>query len=259
MVALKRAGLALAFVTLIFEGCRPPAATSGAVEVAAGIDHSEWDRLLRSYVDDRGLVAYERWQESEADRKALAGYLTRLAAPARPPASSSDLAASLINAYNALTVSWVIENYPTPGIRSTAGPFATRRHQVGGKLVSLDDIEHGTLRKLVSYRVHAALVCAARSCPPLAREAYRAEVLDAQLDRAMARWLSRDDLNHFGSGGGARVSMIFRWFGEDFEASGGVREVLRRHGGEPARRALAADRAPLEYLEYDWSLNDQAP
>lgn len=234
----------------------PSLAAAGAVDVAAGVDHAEWDRFLRIYVDERGLIAYGKWKASATDRPALALYLERLGEAPKPAAAGRERIASLVNAYNAFTVSWILDNYPTRGIRYTFLPFGRRRHRLGGRLVSLDEIEHDTLRRLAGYRVHAALVCAARSCPPLAREAYRADAIDVQLDRAMERWLARPDLNELRPSGGARLSSIFRWFREDFDRAGGVREVVLRHGGDSARRALSMPDARIEYLDYDWSLND---
>ena len=114
----------------------------------------------------------------------------------RPP-TGDDKAASLINLYNALTVRTILENYPTDSIQSLAKPFDAKRLKVGGKEVSLNDIEHGALRPLIGYRAHAVLVCAARSCPPLQRFAYRKDKLNAQIDTAYLAWLGRDDLNRF--------------------------------------------------------------
>jgi hypothetical protein len=228
------------------------------VEVTAGIDHSEWSRLLAKYVDDRGLLDYQRWKATSADFTALRKYLTRIAARPSPAATGHDLAASLINAYNALTIGWVLENFPIESIRSTDNPFRKRRHRVGGEVVSLDDIEHGTLRPLVGYRIHAALVCAARSCPPLPREAFEAARLDDQLDSAMRTWLARGDLNHVRPvENRIRVSPIFRWFAEDFEKAGGVRAVLQRYTPPETARRLADPRLEIRYLRYDWGLNDR--
>ena len=251
----------LAVAAAAVPGCRREAVVSAAtVEVRAGVDHGAWSRLLRTYVDERGLVDYGAWKDSREGRAALAAYLASLAAPAEPAAGGAERAASLINAYNALTVAWVIENYPTASIRTLADSFTARRHTLGGHKVSLDQIEHEALRPQVGYRVHAALVCAARSCPPLRREAYTAAALDAQLDAAMAGWLAREDLNAFdGSRGVARLSSIFEWFADDLARAGGVREVLRRHG-PPAARALAGrGDLKVETLPYDWALNDQHP
>jgi hypothetical protein len=241
-------------------GCRKESVASAApVEVRAGIDHAEWSRLLRAYVDERGLVDYTAWKSSPEGRAALAGYLARLATAPTPAATGNDRAASLINAYNALTIGWILENHPTPSIRALPDSFAAARHTVGGRQVSLDQIEHEALRPLVGYRVHAALVCAARSCPPLLRDAYTPAGLGGQLDAAVERWLGREDLNRFDAQGGrVQLSAIFQWFADDFARAGGVAGVLARHG-PPAARALADRPLKVEYLDYDWALNDQRP
>lgn len=244
--------------TLLLAAAGGPVPAADPVRVAAGIDHGEWQRLLERYVDERGLVSYAAWQASRDDRGALLRYLERLAGPAAPEAQGDERAATLINAYNALTVAWILENYPTRSIRDTRDPWGAARHRVGARPVSLDAIEHTALRPLAGYRVHAALVCAARSCPPLAREAYRGERLSAQLDRAMARWLARADLHRFDATP-PQVSRIFDWFREDFENAGGLAAVLERHGPPAARAALARAGARASFLDYDWTLNDAAP
>ena len=251
----------LAAAAVFAMGCRKESVASAApVEVRAGIDHAEWSRLLRAYVDERGLVDYAAWKSSREGRAALDRYLARLAAAPAPVATGNDRAAALINGYNALTVGWILENHPTPSIRTLPDSFTAARHTVGGGKVSLDQIEHEALRPLAGYRVHAALVCAARSCPPLLRDAYTAAGLDAQLDAAFAGWLGREDLNRFDAQGGrAELSAIFQWFADDFVRAGGVTQVLERHG-PPAARAVA-DRPDLrvDYLDYDWALNEQRP
>lgn len=256
----RSASFALA-VAMLAGSCRREAVVSAAaVEVRAGVDHSDWSRLLRTYVDERGLVDYGAWKDAPGDRRALGAYLARVAEPAESPATGAERAATLINAYNALTIAWILDHYPAASIRALADSFTAPRHTVGGRKVSLDQIEHEALRPQVGYRVHAALVCAARSCPPLRREAFAAATLDAQLDAAMATWLGREDLNAYdASRGVARLSSIFDWFKDDFMKAGGVSEVLRRHGPPAARSLAARPDVKVEYLPYDWSLNDQRP
>ena len=257
---MKRGAVLLALALPFAPACRPESVASAAtVDVPAGLDHGPWSRLLQTYVDERGLVDYGAWKASPEGRQALGGYLRTIGRAPAAAASGADRAAALINAYNALTVSWILDNYPTPSIRALPDSFTAARHTVGGHKVSLDQVEHEGLRPQVGYRVHAALVCAARSCPPLAREAFTAADLETQLDAAMARWLARPDLNRFEPPDRARLSSIFQWFAADFEKAGGVPEVLRRHG-PPAARAFAAPPAlKIDHLDYDWSLNDQKP
>jgi hypothetical protein len=233
------------------------------VSIAAGIDHSAWDRLLGKYVDDRGLVDYSRWKADGADRRALADYLGRIAAPARETAEGNEAAASLINAYNALVIAWILDDdhYPTPSIRHLPGPFSRPRHTVAGRLVSLDAIEHETLRPQLGFLTHGALVCAARSCPPLARKAYRADRLTNDLAFALRRWLDRPDLNEFlPYQNRVRISKIFDWYGSDFEkAPGGLRGILSLYAPARYQAFLAKARYKTRYMPYDWGLNDQGP
>ncbi|MEI6085293.1 MAG: DUF547 domain-containing protein [Verrucomicrobiota bacterium] len=166
------------------------------VEIPGNLDHAPYERLLQKYVTDRGLVDYKAWQASTEDLQALREYLKQFNR-AGPGATGNEKAAGLINAYNALTIHWILDNYPVKSIKDTPNPWGAKRHPIGGRLISLDEIEHDTLRPSVGYRTHAVLVCAARSCPPLWNHAYAADKLDVQLDRAMRRWLARDDLNEF--------------------------------------------------------------
>ena len=70
---------------------------------------------------------------------------------------------------------------------------------IDGREVTLDGIEHRTLRPLGDPRIHGAIVCASLSCPPLRQEPYREERLDAQLDDNVRRWLADlVELEHLG-------------------------------------------------------------
>ena len=97
-----------------------------------------------------------------------------------------------INAYNAYTIRLILNHYPVKSIKDIGSsiqipfvttPWADKFFSIGGEKMSLDNIEHGTLRKKYDDpRIHFALVCAAMSCPRLRNEAYAAARLDAQLD-----------------------------------------------------------------------------
>src|SRR5262249_53683331 len=150
------------------------------VDVRAGIDHSEFDRLLKNYVNEQGLVNYTAWKQSTADLSALDHYLDQFAAKIDNPAQGNEKAAALVNAYNGFVLRWILSSYPTESIWQLKDSFTAKRNDVGGRKVSLNDIEHGTLRGLIGYRAHAVLVCAARSCPPLQRFAYSADNFEEQ-------------------------------------------------------------------------------
>ncbi|MCA1604153.1 MAG: DUF547 domain-containing protein, partial [Acidobacteria bacterium] len=159
----RRSIITGAAVLLAIAACtaltRKSAAAPVAVEIPAGIDHSPWDRLLKKYVNERGLVAYAKWKGSSEDLRALDGYLKQFEPAPPQPASGNEKAAALINLYNALTMRWILQNYPTESIQALDDSFGAQRHLAGGRKVSLNDIEHGTLRLQIGYRAHATLVC----------------------------------------------------------------------------------------------------
>ncbi len=229
------------------------------VKCPAGIDHSAWDRLLKKYVDGKGLVNYTAWKASEEDMNALDSYLKQFAAKADKAADGNEKAASLVNAYNALTIRAILGAYPVESVHELKKPFETKDKMVGGAKVSLNDIENGTLRPMLKYRAHSVLVCAARSCPPLQRSAYKADSFEAQDDKAFTVWLSREDLNKFmPKEKKAEVSEIFKWFKGDFDKSLPVPKVFAQYGPQSAKE-LTKGGAKFDtgYLSYNWGLNDQ--
>jgi Protein of unknown function, DUF547 len=230
------------------------------VEVRAGIGHSEFDRLLKKYVNDQGLVNYGAWKQDAADIAALDNYLKPFGARVDNPAQSNEKAATLVNGYNAFVLRWILLNYPTESIQQLKDSFSGKRNEIGGRKVALDDIEHGTLRSLIGYRAHAVLVCAARSCPPLQRFAYRADGFDEQDDAAYRAWLAREDLNKFlPSEKKVEISSIFKWFKQDFDRAGGLPKILGRYVPASMRDFVAGGDYAIKYLPYNWGLNDQGP
>ena len=221
------------------------------------IDHSDWEFLLKEYVSETGLVDYSGWKQRGVGK--LEGYISRLAEPGREPRSEAESKALLINAYNALTIQWILENYPVKSIHATADPFDKKRHQLAGEQVSLNGIEQ-QLQETGDPRVHSVLVCAARSCPPLRREAYVSDRLEEQLDDATRRWLTVESLNQFlPDRREVKISRIFKWYRKDFERSnGGLVGFLQRYAPPRFADLLQKKKLRIKFLGYHWGLNDQS-
>lgn len=256
--------LALLITLLAFPGFFSSSMAAAAeknvteVKCPSGIDHSAWDGLLKKYVDDKGLVNYNAWKNDKGDVDSLDGYLKQFAVKAEKPADGNEKAASLVNAYNAIAVRTILGAYPVESIHETKKPFQEKRWEVGGEKVSLNDIENGTLRPMLTYRAHSVLVCAARSCPPLPRSAYEAGSFEEQDDKAYRTWLGREDLNQFmPAEKKAAISSIFKWFKADFEKSGGVQKILARYAPKPAHDFILSQDFKPSYLSYNWGVNDQ--
>lgn len=224
------------------------------VLLAAGISHGPWNETLRHFVTPQARVDYARL--SKEGLPALDSYLATLAKPWPADLSAAESKAAMINAYNALTVRWITRHYPIPSIWKTRHPFTEARHTLNGKAISLDALET-QLRDMGDPRIHAALVCAARSCPPLRREAYEPATLDAQLDDNTRVWLANPALNEFDpTRREAEVSQIFEWYRGDFEKGGAkLGAFLARYGPHYAAFLNEAD-AKIRFRKYRWNLND---
>lgn len=253
-------------MSLSFLSCLRFAALPLLFATAHAFDHAHaaFDAVLKTQVRD-AAVNYTALKSAPGP---LDAYLDQLAAV--PEAefngwTEPERLAFLINLYNAATLKLIAENYPVKSIKSIGWVPGSAWKQEGvrlfGKKISLDEVEHGIIRKKYKEaRVHFALVCAARGCPQLRAEAFVAARLDAQLqDQGMI---------FLGDGGKNRadvatrtlyLSEIFKWFAGDFEAaSGSVQKFVAPFFPEPARAALATGDFKIAYTDYDWSLNDQA-
>ncbi len=232
--------------------------TGDNVQVRAGINHDVYDRLLKKYVNEKGLVDYGGWKQNSADLSALDDYLKQFAGAAEPAAKGNERAASLVNAYNAFVLQWILRNYPTESIWQLKNSFKEKRNEISGSKVALNDIENGSLRPAIGWRAHAVLVCAARSCPPLQRSAYRAENFEEQDAEAFRAWLGREDLNKFlPSEKRVDISSIFKWFKGDFDKGGGVPKVLGLYAPQNVRSFAGSGNYETKYATYNWGLNDQ--
>ncbi|MEX2139434.1 MAG: DUF547 domain-containing protein [Pirellulales bacterium] len=231
------------------------------------VPHDQWDELLGKYVDDKGLVDYAAWKRTPADGTKLDEYLATLSrARLNRDASRKARRAFWINAYNAVTVKGILREYPTTSIRNhTARLFGYNIWQdllliVDGQRFSLDDIEHQILRKMDEPRIHFAIVCAALGCPQLRAEAYTSAKLDKQLNDNAKKFLARSaNFRYDADTNTIAVSSIFDWFGEDFGSTTAeqLQAIADFLPNRAAQRAARDGNVRLQYLDYDWQLNDQ--
>ncbi|MBX3657015.1 MAG: DUF547 domain-containing protein [Ramlibacter sp.] len=233
-----------------------------------------WDALLRKHVrwladnrqtrvDYTGLAT-----EHAALQKVLAGWSAVTAAQfaAWPRAQQM---AFLINAYNGFTIELVLTRYPRLQSIKDLGsvfqsPWKKKFFSLLGEERTLDWIEHEQLRpRFQDPRVHAAVNCASIGCPALRPEAFTASRLDAQLEDGLRRFMADRTRNRYAQGQ-LQVSMIFKWFREDFEKGHQglhrLEDLMARYADQLAdppadRDAIRAQHVPITSLDYDWSLN----
>lgn len=250
---------------------------------ASAFDHGyhEWNTLLAKHVKvaPDGNSSRVDYRGMAADQAQLKTWLKAVSAV--PDAEykqwpKAQRLAFLINVYNAWTVELVLSKYPDLKSIKDIGnvfqsPWKKKFIPLFGQEMALDDIEHGLIRAPGAFddpRIHAAVVCASIGCPMLRAEAFTADKLDSQLEDGMRRFLADSSRNRFDAASGKlQVSKIFDWYGKDFEKGHqgftSLKATFGRYAGQLARRPDAQERIrqgdyKLEFLDYDWRLNDNA-
>jgi Protein of unknown function, DUF547 len=224
-------------------------ATTPVVSHTAPVNlHRGLDSLLQQYVSETGVVNYKGLVKNKAT---LSIYLDSLAVHV-PDAtwSKEEEMAYWINAYNAYTLDLIVRNYPTTSILKFDGgkTWNIKRITLGGKKYSLDQIENEILRpKFKDARIHFAINCGAKSCPPLYNHAFMAETLDATLEARTRAFVNNKNFNTITSGA-ISVSKIFEWYAADF---GSLIKFLNLYSNKKIKT-----NATIKHLEYNWDLNE---
>lgn len=250
-------------------------------------NYGDYSVVLKSYVDDKGMVNYKDLKADPAKLEAFVAAMDKLDPNSYSKWNKNDKIAFWLNAYNALTLKAIIDNYPIRSsfFRSTIYPKNSIRQIVGvwneitfdvmGSDYTLEHIEHKILRKeFKKPGIHVALVCAAMACPPLRNEPYTGEKLDAQLDDQARKFLADPDKFHIDRDKRRLyLSPILKWFAGDFaavyddkekmasrtKAESAVLSFVSEHVEKDDREYLLENKYKIKYLKYDWSLNQQQP
>lgn len=220
------------------------------------VDHGLFARLLKQYVV-QGVVDYRGFKNEEA---VLDQYLQILENTDPDNLSRNEQFAFYVNAYNAWTIKLILGAYP--GLKSIkelgsflSTPWKKKIARIGGEVLTLDAIEHDILRKqFKDPRVHFAVNCASKGCPPLRPEPYQGLILNRQLDEMAAAFINDPSFNTL-QGNTLQVSSIFKWFGKDFNND--ILGFFLNYAREELKKRLEAnrDKILIRYLDYDWSLN----
>ncbi len=219
--------------------------------------HLQWDKLLKKHVNAAGMVNYKGFQK---DKPELDAYLKTLSDNApQKNWSENDQKAFWINAYNAYTVSLILQHYPVKSIKDIGGkiykvntPWDIRFISIGGEKYDLNNIEHKMLRrKFNDPRIHFAIVCASISCARLSRDAYNGDKLEAQLKVAGKDFLNDKAKNNIRADK-AELSKYFTWYRGDFTKKASLVDFINKYS-----QTKIDDNTKINYLDYNWSLNEQ--
>ncbi|MCB9685260.1 MAG: DUF547 domain-containing protein [Alphaproteobacteria bacterium] len=225
--------------------------------------HAAFGAFLKGAVSDRGVD----YGVLASRRPQLDAYLASIRDVSTEGWTPAQRLALTVNAYNALTLSVVLDAGPPKSIMDIDGGqvWKTRHFVVAGQDVTLDALENAQARKLADGRVHAVLNCASRGCPPLPPEPLSAATVDAQLDAAARRWVSANAWTL--DGDQLKLSKIFDWYSADFtkenhgdlpglegNAENAVWFLSRFVDASTAER-LKGGGLTVGWTDYDWALN----
>jgi uncharacterized membrane protein YdjX (TVP38/TMEM64 family) len=265
-------------------GVRVPGAAALIVAMAAAVpagslvaqplpSNDAFNRVLEGVVR-QPLVDYAALTEQSDQLDAYLALLAETDPAAVAGASREEQLAFWINAYNACMLRLVANHYP---IEKSGGLFSRIRNSVAGRPAnsvwqisdvfsrkhcriageerSQDDIEHSIIRPMGEPRIHFAVNCAAISCPVLWPEAYEADRLDEQLDRAVTRLVQTPA--HFAvEGSTIRMNKVLDWFKDDFGGEAGLRTFFAPYLTDEAASLIVDPSSEIHFFEYDWTLND---
>ena len=211
-----------------------------------------YNKLLGKYVSGGG-VKYAEWKANAADMQAIQSVVDGIAKENASAMGKPQQIAFYCNAYNAWILHEALGKYPTKSVKDTFYTFFTsKRITVAGQQTSFKAFEDNVVRKMGEPRVHFALNCASRSCPPLGRQAFSAGSLDGQLETLAKGYINSDKGVKFNAANKtAELSKIFDWYKEDFGGDAAVLAFINKRRSSP----LPPD-TKVSYQDYDWGLNE---
>lgn len=199
-----------------------------------------------------GKVAYATIKK---DRTALDDILKIAEGILVSKSDANNYQAFWINAYNLSVIKSIVDEYPTKSPLDHKGFFDGKKHSLGGKKITLNDIEHKLLRaQFKDARFHFVLVCGAIGCPPLISKAYLPNTLDAQLEKQTVLALNGDYFIKVNAKK-KRISgsKILEWYKEDFTMNGTTEiDFINKY-----RKEKVPAKSKLSYFEYNWNVNKQ--
>jgi hypothetical protein len=172
-----------------------------------------------------------------------------------------------LNLYNAgaLELAAKAAALAEPSVLRVPGAFTGTWARVDGEALSLNDIEHGKIRRFRDPRIHGALVCGSASCPNLRYEPFHGTRLDDQLDDQIRGFLLAGAASAGTGAGELRLSRVFLWYGADFTRPHRMPTLLPARRSQlvrvlgkwldPDTRAWVAETHPkIVFRPYNWEL-----
>jgi len=206
------------------------------------------DSFLSKHVKN-GKVAYADIKNNTAELDAILELAKEISVP---KSNAKAYQAFWINGYNLTVIQSVVKNYPMKSPLDKAGFFDKTKHRIGGKSITLNDIENKQLRGGFpeESRFHFVLVCAGLGCPPIINGAYNPSTLEKQLQEQTIKAINNPSFIQVQKNK-VKISQIFEWYKGDFIKNGSLVAYINTY-----RKEKLPANAKVSYYPYDWTLND---
>ena len=286
MKASLKAGIAVLFLLWGF-GCStniPVTVKEQSMEVPKFFSHENFERVLKTFVDDRGMVDYSGLRKDPSDLDKYYFLLSEYSPDSHPGLfpTDQDRLAYWINAYNAAVIKTLLTYYPVDSVKDIKPPlpffflprksgfFLFQKIRIGGKDMSLYTMENRIIRKRFNDpRIHFALNCASLGCPRLRGNPFVPGALNQQLDDAAREFISEKrnvGIDHEKET--ITLSSIYKWYRKDFikwyqgiypdEKATLLKYVSIYLSSDKKAEINETTRAySIMFNPYDWHLNDQ--
>ena len=172
-----------------------------------------------------------------------------------------------INIYNAFILKKLRLN--PKGYNKRNSFFSKKNIRIANHLFSFDDIEHTILRKQkwkfgfgyitnpatsnilkslvvfqLDFRIHFALNCGAKSCPPI--RIYKGDQLESQLNKAQKEFIQNSSKVNLNS---IEVSKLFLWYKGDFGSKSSIIKLIEQNTGKDLKNKQ------ISYSSYLWDID----
>lgn len=219
-----------------------------------------YNAFLAKYVVQKdGINLVEYGKVTAEDERSLEGYIKTLSNTDITSFSDQEVMAYWFNLYNAKTVDVILDNYPVKSIKKIgflSGPWDKKDLSVRGQEMSLNNIEHDTVRKTYDEpRVHFAFNCASIGCPNLKTTAWDASTLDADLTQATKDYIASPRGVRIEKDGEIAASKIFKWYKDDFGDSEADVIAFLVKFAEGEKKTALQQATEIDDYDYDWDLN----
>lgn len=230
--------------------------------------HNTFDKLLKENVTINQGESRVDYRKIKANPKLLQSYLAQLQTLTKDEYTKfteAEKIAFLINAYNAYTLDLIVRNYPVKSIKDLGGllssPWKKKFFKLFRQDMSLDGIEHGMLRKDFNEpRIHFAVNCASKGCPPMANEAFGGDRLHEQLEKSALLFIQNPKQNRYDPKSDTLyASSIFKWYGSDFDKTYGSYQAYvapRITQNKTEQEKILKRKVKEVFNDYDWMLNE---